>query len=562
MAVTVRRLPPAPLDRSAEQVMVPMRDGVRLATDVYLPPVQGWGAGRRPTVLVRLPYDKAGRYTFMPMLAPHVTERGYAFVVQDVRGKFRSEGETVPFVHEVEDGYDTLEWLVAQAWSNGAVAMFGDSYYGFTQWAAVASGHPSLRAIVPRVTSADLATVNWSGEGVTALYGADYLAHYWVDNPIYDFAVDWSHRPLADVYDEAFAAIGARSRGFDILIGRETRGAQSPSPFPGAHPFDRLSIPVLHSVGWFDNLSPDSLRDYLALTARKDRSRLQYLVADSIDHENYRLDDVPFAETDFHDTNDEAIARMIPQYLAPALEFCDAVLAGDAGRLPRARWHLGNDGWRESAAWPPDGIRELRLFLAGAGHAAEDPPAGGGLLTPRQEPGLSVARWLHDPSDLVPSTVEDPFSYLFEYPDERAIERRPDVLTFTGEPAEEPLDLVGPAAAWLRVGTSGPSMHVIVKLLDVAPDGGAHMLTRGQTAVAAPHPDGGVRGGLNHLGYRLPGGHRLRLQIASSDFPLYLPHPGTGVNPWLATQVATNEQTLLSGGEQSSYLVVSVLPSR
>ena len=235
----------APLDPLAEQVMVPMRDGMRLATDVYLP-----DAGvpvRHPAVLVRLPYDKAGRYTFMPMLAPYITDRGYAFVVQDVRGKFRSEGETVPFVHEVDDGYDTLEWLVGQAWSDGTVVMFGDSYYGFTQWAAVASGHPALRAIVPRVTSADLATVNWSGEGVTALYGADYLAHYWVDNPIYDYAVDWSQRPLATVFDEAFGAIGARSRGLDILLEHEAEGMALPNPFPNGHPFERLTIPVLHT---------------------------------------------------------------------------------------------------------------------------------------------------------------------------------------------------------------------------------------------------------------------------------------------------------------------------
>ena len=104
-------LEPAPLDPRAEQVMVPMRDGVRLATDVYLPA----RPGRLPAVLVRLPYDKCGRYTFMPQLAPFFTERGYAFVVQDVRGKFRSEGETMPFVHEVEDGYDTLEWIVRAA---------------------------------------------------------------------------------------------------------------------------------------------------------------------------------------------------------------------------------------------------------------------------------------------------------------------------------------------------------------------------------------------------------------------------------------------------------------
>lgn len=560
MALVVNRLQPAPLDARAEQVMVPMRDGVRLATDVYLPEGRGTDRGRRSAVLVRLPYDKAGRYTFMPMLAPHVTERGYTLVVQDVRGKFRSEGETVPFVHEVEDGYDTIEWLTRQVWSNGSVVMFGDSYYGFTQWAAVASGHPSLRAIVPRVTSADLATLNWSGEGVTALYGADYLAHYWVDNSIYDFAVDWSHRPLSEVFDEAFAAIGTRSRGFDILIDRETSGTQSPNPFPGGHPFDRLTIPVLHGVGWFDNLAPDSMRDYLALTGRKDRAELQFLVADSSDHENYRLDDVPFAEADFHDTNDDAIAHMIPMYLGPALEFFDAVLAGDVGRLPRVRWHLGNGGFRESTAWPPSGVRELRFFLAGGGRAADDPQAdGGGLLTYGREPVASPVRWLHDPADLVPSTVEDPFGFLFEYPDEREVERRPDVLTFTSEPAEERLDLVGPVAAWLRVDTSGPSMHVVTKLLDVSPDGSAHMLTRGQAVVPMPDPDRLVRIDLNHLGYRLMPGHCLRLQVASSDFPLYLPHPGTVDNPWLATRAMANEQTLLTGGERSSYLAVGVL---
>ncbi len=247
--------------------------------------------------------------------------------------------------------------------------MFGDSYYGFTQWAAVAGGHPALRAIVPRVTSADLATMNWSGEGVTALYGADYLAHYWVDNPIYDFAVDWSHRPLAEVFDEAFAAIGARSRGFDILLARETRGTPSPDPFPEGHPFDRLRVPVLHSVGWFDNLAPDSMRDYMTLARRPDRAGLQYLVVDSIDHENYRLDDVPFSPDGYHDTNDDAIARMIPVYLEPALEFFDAVL----GRPPR--------GAAARALAP----RQRRL--ARVGGVAAERRARAATLPRRREPG-------------------------------------------------------------------------------------------------------------------------------------------------------------------------------
>jgi putative CocE/NonD family hydrolase len=147
------RLDAAPVDPRADEVMVEARDGVRLATDIYMPE----HGDRHPAVLVRLPYDKSGRYTFMPQIAPMFTDRGYAFVVQDVAGKFRSGGETVPYVREIEDGYDAIEWIVGQRWSNGTVGMWGDSYYGFTQWAAVESRHPALRAIVPRVTSADLA---------------------------------------------------------------------------------------------------------------------------------------------------------------------------------------------------------------------------------------------------------------------------------------------------------------------------------------------------------------------------------------------------------------------
>lgn len=167
--------------------------------------------GPHAAILVRLPYDKSGRYTFMPCLAPAFTERGYAFVVQDVRGKFRSGGETLPIVHEVENGYDTIQWIVERAWSNGVVGMFGDSYYGFTQWAALASAHPALRAIVPRITTADRKAL-FGTDGVPALYLADLNAHYWVVRLIHKYEVDWSRRPLSEVFDEGFAAIGARSR--------------------------------------------------------------------------------------------------------------------------------------------------------------------------------------------------------------------------------------------------------------------------------------------------------------------------------------------------------------
>lgn len=540
---------PAPVPPDASEMLVPMRDGVHLATDVYLPS----GDGPWPVILVRLPYDKDGRYTFMPQLARHVTARRYAFVVQDVRGKFRSEGETVPFVHEVDDGYDALEWISAQPWA-GPIGMFGDSYYGFTQWAAVASGHPALRAIVPRVTSADLG--GWLAEGVEPLYGAQYLAECWTGRLMYEWPIDWSRRPLAEVFDTGFEAIGERSTGFDLLL--TGGGNRSPYP-PDGHPFDRLAIPVLHCVGWFDNISPQHMVDYARLIDDPELARHQYLIADATDHENYQLGDAPVPEELDHDANEQALERMIPSYLGPALDFFDAVLAGrsDPAALARVRWRLGAGDWRESPSWPPPDSRQVELFLSDAVAAGRD-QVGGSLAAQPPEP--SVGEWVHDPDDLVPSTVIDPFAFLHEYPDERAVEGRPDVLTFTGPLLEQPLDLAGPVAARLMVSSSGPSMHLHVKLVDVFEDGRALMLLRGQTVVQTQGTEVvGATIDLSHTGYRVETGHRIRLHVASSDFPLYVPHPGTPEDPWRATETQPNTQRLWCGGPDGSSVTLTVL---
>ena len=553
MTVTLETLRPAPIDPSAEQVMVAMRDGVRLATDVYLPAAPG----RCPAVLVRLPYDKCGRYTFMPQCAPYFTARGYAFVVQDVRGKFRSEGETMPFTHEIEDGHDTLEWITGQSWSNGLIGMFGDSYYGYTQWAAVASGHPALKAIVPRVTSADLKVLtSWWGDTVVPLYGADYLAHYWADPLIYFFEGDYARRPLVEVFDEGFAAIGTRAASFDLMVRMD--GPEGFAQYPGGHPFDRLKVPVLHSVGWFDNILPYSMVDYTLLRARPELADLQYLVADSTDHENYHLREVPVAPENDHDVNDAALAPMLPIYLGPGLEFFDVFLKGEgsAASVPQATWFLGHEEWHTSPSWPPPGARELRLYLGGAERAASG--AEGGALLAAPETSAGTARWVHDPDDLVPSTPLNPFAFLLFWPDEREVQSHDDVLTFTTEPMTQPLDLTGPVTAFLRVASSCSSMHVIVKLCDVDPDGAAHMLLRGERRVREPEFGDLVEVSLSHTGHRLQPGHRLRLAVASSDFPLYLPHPGTDESPWFATRGERNEQTLSTGGSTPSYVSLTV----
>ena len=519
-----------------------MRDGVSLAIDVYMPE----GAGPWPAVLVRLPYDKDGRYCWMPFISRHFTDRSYAFLPQDVRGKFRSGGETNAFVHEIDDGYDTIEWITGQEWSNGAVGMWGDSYYGFTQWAAVASAHPALRAIVPRVTVADL--FDWLA-GVTPLYGAHYLAQYWTDHDSHHWTPDWTHRPLSEVFDDAFAAIGSRSTAFDRLLG-EARGEPRVDLYAAGHPFDRLRIPTLHGVGWFDNITPPHMLDYERLVADPETAPYQYLHAGSTDHENYRFESVPVPDTADHSVHDDALEEMLPRYLQPALDFFDAFLGGrsDAAAVPRVRWHMGNDGWHESPSWPPPGAAEQRLYLTAAGELGD----------PEDKAG--VFEWIHDPANLVPSTITDPFAPLWEYPDEGEVAARPDVVVFLGQPLDEALTLAGRVVAHLWVGGDGPSMFLHVKLVDVAPDGGSHILLYGQRVVDQPGAGTPAEVHLGHTGHRLPSGHRLRLQIASSDYPLYLPHPGTDENPWFATETRVNRQRVLTGGETPAYLSLTVQP--
>ena len=451
------------------------------------------------------------------------------------------------FVHEVDDGYDTIQWITEQPWSNGDVGMWGDSYYGYTQWAAVASGHPALKAIVPRVTVADL--FGWlDGDGVAPLYGAHYLAQYWSDGRTHHWTPDWTRRPLSELFDPAFELIGSRSLAFDRLLAEA--GGQPPVDMYGdRHPFTLLRIPTLHGVGWFDNITPPHMLDYERLMSDPETAPFQYLHAGSTDHENYRFEFVPIPESEDHDTHDDALERMLPRYLAPALDFFDAFLAGrsDPESVPRVRWHLPNVGWRESPVWPPAGAREQRLHLTEAGGLSE------------AETGEGAVEWLHDPENLVPSTIENPFAFLYEYPDEDAVASRPDVAVFESADLDDHLTLAGRVVAHLTVAGDGPSMNLHVKLIDVDPTGGSHVVLYGQRAVDNPTDGTAAEVYLGHTGYRLPAGHRLRLQVASSDYPLYVAHPGTSQSPWFATRTAVNHQRLLTGGATPSHLSVTVL---
>ena len=184
------------------------------------------------------------------------------------------------------------------------------------------------------------------------------------------------------------------------------------------------------------------------------------------------------------------------------------------------------------------------------------PDGGLSAEAPQRSGELS---WVHDPDDLVPSKVDNPFAFLRQYPDERECGERADVLAFAGAPVAELVELAGPIELTAVMRSDGPEMDVFARLLDIAPDGAARYVARGQIRVEPAADDKLVTVPLWHAGYLLRPGHSLGLHLFGSDFPEFVPHPGTGENRWLATETRANEQTIRLGGEQPARLTITVL---
>lgn len=287
-------------------------------------------------------------------------------------------------------------------------------------------------------------------------------------------------------------------------------------------------------MGWWDNCAHWQWQDYAELLRRPAWSRLLYLQIEATDHENYSHFDLPITPENDPAVNQRARQRMFGRYIDPSLDFFDVFLRGHAGTIPRIRWQLANSGDRafhESPSWPPPGTRTLVLHASGSS-----------LI---HEPGPSeVVTWVHDPEDPVPSPMPDSFAFLRYHPDEQDTMNRKDVLAFTTDPVTTDLDLTGPVTVQARVSSDGPELDLFARLLDVSPDGAAHLITRGRTTAIGLQD---ITVSLGHIGYRLRSGHSLRLMIASTDAPEFIPAPGNGEHRWLAQSTKPNTQQVHLG---------------
>lgn len=537
-------------------VPVPMRDGVRLSTNVFLP-TEGT---RLPTILIRTPYGKGVR--LVPNYQAFV-DHGYAVVMQDVRGRYDSEGHFEELRHEPEDGDDTLNWIARQPWSNGRIGMIGGSYLGITQWMAALRKNPHLKAIFPVVSGDDDYRDRYYSPG-----GAVQIGHrleWMAENlrvPGYqpDFNRFVWHLPLRT------ADLAATGRAVELY-----REAMNHPEYDGywraisvREHLEEIHIPVFAAGGWYDNYVESDLEAFAAL--RKFGGRNHLLIGPWPHNMSYRFDSadfgpeasVPVRRLQFEWFDYWLTGKKTPLVSAPALQI----------------FLMGANRWMEAREWPPAEARPLVFYLDSNGNA--NTLAGNGRLGRGLSARLSEDSYVYDPRNPAPTRGGalccNPRVFPWGPLDQRPVEERPDVLVYSTRVLRQDLAIVGPVKVVLHAATSARDTDFTAKLVDVFPDGRARILTDGilrlryrssleKAELAIPGEiqeitiDAGVTGNV------FLRGHRVRLEISSSNFPKYDRNPNTGGPIADETRLLRATQHVYHGGAQASRLELMEVPT-
>lgn len=539
----------------AVEHMIRTRDGVDLATDIYVP--NGDDSKKYSAILSRTCYDKSSTYTGLKYEAETFNSRGFVFVAQDVRGKFRSTGQTEPYEHDVNDAYDTVEWISRQPWSNGKVGAVGASYYGFTCWATVACGHPCVQAAIPQVTGIEMGGTHIApniNNTVPSVISLNDILQIWTDNKGYLAEIDYT-KSIEEIVSDWEKAVGPSWAASKFL--ESCKKSSWYNPYGSRHPYHNTNIPILHWQSWYDpGLCPLGMQDWRHFRSLPGSRGLHYLRAASEDHSTFHLEDVGKGSEASAYFAEEAIRRKQREDYTEMADFFDEHLNGakPPTARPHARWHVGHLGWQETEEYPPSGTKNVKYYLK----AASGQPIN--ALSIQNADESSLITWIHDPENPVPSThdIESVWYLLMAYPDEREQASRPDVVTFRTEPLVEDFVFIGQPVLRLQLTYPANTTNLFVKLQDILPDGTTRPISSSATVVQK-RAGSTVRILLGDNAYRFQPGHCIQLQISASNYPHALPHPGNDENPYYATNRVKAEHSFVVGGIEGATLEMSTL---
>ncbi len=548
-----------------------MRDGVGLFTDIYLPP----GDGPFPVVLTRVPYGKRSDYVFLPAIGQFWVRHGYAYVGQDVRGRFGSEGSFSPYTPNDQEGldaYDTIEWITRQPWSDGNIGMMGESYYGYTSLIGARSGHPALKAISPgNITMAREKQV-LDGAYPLQASGLWTLNMDDIDDGEYQdlSSIDLMHLPLITM---------GEAHGLRDSLWRDRVGGYLDRPHDWRERlhegYAQVRVPALHFGGWYDSFTRGSVAIWEGIREHSSDERardMQWLVMGPWDHNamSVHLSGAPgLTEIGRIPIGDSSVTT----YEEHLVEFFDHTLRGRDnayGKASRVRYFtIGDNEWRSTSAWPPPTTELTPLYLRADAEATGRAETGG--LAPTAPGNEPADTYRYDPSDPVMITSgTDVWGRASALPDRAVLLERADVLTYTSDPLDEALEITGPITVNLFASSTAPDTDFTAALVDVYPDGYSLLIQEGilrasfRDRDAPPSP---IEPGDVYLfpidlwatSYVVPAGHRLRVEISSSNFPRFTRNLNTGHAFGMSDEMATAVQTVYHTSGRPSHILLPVV---
>ncbi len=561
-------------------VAMQTRDRVTLRADIYRPA----GDGKFPVLLQRTPYNKA----VADFSGRRGAARGYMVVIQDVRGRYTSEGEWYTFKHEIDDGYDAVEWAAALPNSNGKVGMFGGSYVGATQMLAAIAHPPHLAGICPVVTASNYHE-NWTYQGGAfeqwfnqswtsglAQDTLDRLVHNSTDAMVGRTILPLKNYPLFNLNGSLDAKNMTATLapyyldwlahpGYDSYWKQWAIDEQYPS----------IQVPALTIAAWYDLFQSGSLQNYIGLrdhAGNENARKQQRLVVTIGGHAGMGrfIGSIDFGPEAEFDENGVMLDWYDYLFLGKQNEF--------AGALPVRIFVMGENKWRSESAWPLDRAKSTRYLLESGGKA--NSASGDGVLATDLDviAGLSLGgdSYVYDPANPVP-TVGGPLccdtDHLAPGPrDQREVEARSDVLVYSTPPLADDLEVTGPVTLDLFAKSSAADTDFTAKLVDVAPDGVAINLTEGilratyresTKGAAQPIVPGKVyeyKIDLWSTSNVFLKGHRIRLEVSSSNFPRFDRNLNTGKLAGDSGEFVKATNTVLHDRDHPSALILPIVP--
>jgi putative CocE/NonD family hydrolase len=552
-------------------VVAAMRDGVRLRADIYHPNVPG----KFPVLLVRTPYDKTQEMEFGSKAAA----RGYVVVAQDVRGRFQSEGEWYPFKYESQDGYDTVEWAASLPYANGKVGMYGGSYVGATQYLAAIARPPHLAGICPNVTASNYRD-GWTYQG-----GA---FEQW-------FAESWSTGLAMNTMQRRVQS-GQKAVAWTQKLPLTTYPVLEAPPTADlapyfadwlAHPhydeywkqwsiedhYPQIQVPVFSLGAWYDIFLGGTLRNYVRLKkeagteeARRGQKLMVYVGGHAGGSDSKKVGAVDFGE------------KLPFNFNEVVLSWYDALLKGQtnsaSAEKPVKIFVMGKNEWREEEDWPLARVKRTKYYLHSAG--AANTGSGDGTLSTAAPGAEKADQFTYDPNDAVPTLGGPlccgPFPPSGLGPqDQSKAESRNDVLVFTTPALTKDLEVTGPVSLDLYVSSSALDTDFTGKLVDVWPNGFAQNLTEGILRLryrnSQEKPELAKPGETYHITVDLwatsnvfLAGHKLRLEVSSSNFPRFDRNLNTGEEQAAGTRISKATNVIYHDTARPSALVLPLVP--